>query len=241
MEELEEGQEAEGGREFVRNRVRHCVLSILHQVEVRGAETERLENAQYRLEWLLSVVTRYYQCGFIERDTINLLGEALVNLTSACGTTDTNVQTEAIFTGNPGRPRFNIPEEQLSFLVDRRFTASQMAALLGVSKRTVERRLRDIGLSIRGTYTNLTEEELDSTVEQILTSLPNTGYKRMTGYLLARGVRVQQRKIRESMRRVDPQGTLIRALEINVIHRRSYSVPSPLALWHIDGNHKLIR
>jgi hypothetical protein len=40
---------------------------------------------------------------------------------------------------------------------------------------------------------------------------------------------------------VDPQGTLLRALEMNVIHRRVYSVPSPLALWHIDGNHKLIR
>ena len=26
-----------------------------------------------------------------------------------------------------------------------------------------------------------------------------------------------------------------------IIHRRKYNVPSPLCLWHIDGNHKLIR
>ena len=63
----------------------------------------------------------------------------------------------------------------------------------------------------------------------------------MTGYLAARGVRIQQKRIRESLRRVDPEGTLMRALELNVINRRRYSVPSPLALWHIDGNHKLIR
>ncbi|KAJ8381337.1 hypothetical protein SKAU_G00021150 [Synaphobranchus kaupii] len=43
------------------------------------------------------------------------------------------------------------------------------------------------------------------------------------------------------MRAVDPIGTLFRGLELNVVHRRTYSVPAPLALWHIDGNHKLIR
>ena len=116
-----------------------------------------------------------------------------------------------------------------------------MTSLLGVCVRTIERRLQHFGLSIRETYSNLTEEELDSTMQEILTALPNTGYKRMTGNMLSLGVRIQQRNIRESMRRVDPQGTLIRALEINVIHRRNYSFPFPLALWHIDGNHKLIR
>lgn len=36
-------------------------------------------------------------------------------------------------------------------------------------------------------------------------------------------------------------GTTVRALQIRVIHRRSYNVRGPLALWHIDGHHKLIR
>ncbi|RMX42821.1 hypothetical protein pdam_00025611 [Pocillopora damicornis] len=30
-------------------------------------------------------------------------------------------------------------------------------------------------------------------------------------------------------------------LELNVVRRRSYQVQGPLSLWHIDGNHKLIR
>lgn len=41
------------------------------------------------------------------------------------------------------------------------------------------------------------------------------------------------------MRRVDPEGTIARRL--STINRRVYSVPAPLSLWHIDGNHKLIR
>ena len=43
------------------------------------------------------------------------------------------------------------------------------------------------------------------------------------------------------MRRVNPEGVLLRALELNVVRRRSYQVQGPLSLWHIDGNHKLIR
>ena len=83
------------------------------------------------------------------------------------------------------------------------------------NSRTVERRLQEFGLSVRATYTDISEEHLDSTVNQILPTFPNNGYKRMSGYLRTRGIRIQQRRIRKSMRRVDPQGTLLRALEMN--------------------------
>ena len=63
----------------------------------------------------------------------------------------------------------------------------------------------------------------------------------MTGFLLSAGHRVQQRRVRESMRRVDPNGVFLRAIEIRTVRRRRYQVPGPQALWHIDGNHKLIR
>lgn len=41
------------------------------------------------------------------------------------------------------------------------------------------------------------------------------------------------------MQRVDPQGVAVRWLRLTP--RRQYNVSGPLALWHIDGNHKLIR
>ena len=63
----------------------------------------------------------------------------------------------------------------------------------------------------------------------------------MTGFLRSRGLRIQQHRIRESMRRVDPAGVLLMSLEMRITQRRRYQVPGPLALWHIDGNHKLIR
>ena len=46
-------------------------------------------------------------------------------------------------------------------------------------------------------------------------------------------------RIRDSLRRIDPVGVVSRL--IHTVNRRTYSVPSPNALWHVDGNHKLIR
>lgn len=82
---------------------------------------------------------------------------------------------------------------------------------------------------------------LDSLITDIQRDSPSVDYKRVTGLLRARGVYLQQARIRQSIRRVDPEGILLRALEMNIIRRRHYSVAGPLSLWHIDGNHKLIR
>uniref|UniRef100_A0A1X7TV99 Integrase core domain-containing protein n=1 Tax=Amphimedon queenslandica TaxID=400682 RepID=A0A1X7TV99_AMPQE len=64
------------------------------------------------------------------------------------------------------------------------------------------------------------------------------GNTQMKGYLISRGYRVQQFRIRDSVRRVDMIGTAMQRL--TVLSRRNYSVPR-LSLYHIDSNHKLIR
>lgn len=145
------------------------------------------------------------------------------------------------FSGVPGRPSYVISREHLLFFLDHRFTIPETAVMLGVSQSTVKRRLRQYGLSVSASYAAMADEDLDQVVSAIVNDFPNCGYKRMTGFLLARGLRVQQERIRESMRRVDPEGVLLRSLQLNTVNRRQYSVYSPLALWHIDTNHKLIR
>lgn len=116
-----------------------------------------------------------------------------------------------------------------------------MAQLFGVSKRTLERRLSEFGLRVRANYARLTDSELDATVNDIIADFPNVGCKRMSGLLLGCGFRIQQSRIRECMRRVNPESVLLHALELRLIQRRSYYVRGPPSLWHIDRNHKLIR
>ena len=61
----------------------------------------------------------------------------------------------------------------------------------------------------------------------------------LKGLLQSQGHRVQRERLRQSLIRTDPLGVLQRWTV--AVRRRKYNVNSPLALWHIDGNHKLIR
>ncbi len=70
----------------------------------------------------------------------------------------------------------------------------------------------------------------------IQSQFPTCGNKQMMGHLQSRGYRVQQIRVREAQRRVDPIGTIVRRL-----NRREYSVAGPRSFYHIDGHHKLIR
>ena len=87
----------------------------------------------------------------------------------------------------------------------------------------------------------MTEDELDEQVVDILNEFPNSGIRNTKGHLLAKGIKATWDEVREALWRADPNGILNRAIQRVVIQRRVYSVPGPLALWHIDGNHKLIR
>jgi hypothetical protein len=112
--------------------------------------------------------------------------------------------------------------------------------MLGVSLRTVRRKMNDLGISSQLRYTNISEEELDSSVQRLLRQFPYSGYRLILGYLSCEGIVVQQYRVREAMQRCDPEGVVQRWL--HAVHSRcTYSVYGSQALWQIDGNHKLIR
>lgn len=43
------------------------------------------------------------------------------------------------------------------------------------------------------------------------------------------------------MWRTDPGGTLLRTSQLNIAKRFHYGIPGPKSLWHLNGNHNLIR
>ncbi|KAK2548998.1 hypothetical protein P5673_030625 [Acropora cervicornis] len=100
--------------------------------------------------------------------------------------------------------------------------------------------MQDFNLSVRDLYRSFSEEELDNALQSILRDFPNCGYRRALGQLKSRGHhRVSEEMVRSGLKRINPDGVALRWLQISP--RRSYSVPGPLSLWRIDGNHKLIR
>ena len=94
-------------------------------------------------------------------------------------------------------------------------------------------------LFFTGKYSNISDAALDGAVQEIQGHHPGVGIRMLTGHLKRQGLTVQRERVRQSLLRTDPSGVLQRWRDS--IRRRVYSVPFPQALWHIDGNHKLIR
>ncbi len=138
-----------------------------------------------------------------------------------------------------GRLKFNICREQIEHLLKLNFTCVKIADLLGVSLRTLRRRMGEYQLSVTQLYSEISDTELISIVTDIQKYFPNCGYRMMDGHLRRQGIRVSQVRIRSTMHSTDPQGVVLRWRQ--TIKRRQYRVAGPLALWHIDGNHRLIR
>lgn len=68
--------------------------------------------------------------------------------------------TYEVSNGMKGRPKLLIPSEILEYYVDSDFTLSQIAAILGVSKSTVRRRLEEMSISISCKYSLINDESM---------------------------------------------------------------------------------
>ena len=133
--------------------------SVVEAINDLITRIERLENSENGCE-IGSIVLRL---DYITRMLVNLdVPDEIVN--TMRGLYESVVQLEAnhnlvasngyaapiLCTGTRGRPSYEIPREQLSFLLDQGFKVSQISVMLGVGQRTVERRMSAFGLSVSG-------------------------------------------------------------------------------------------
>lgn len=165
----------------------------------------------------------------------------VISLTAGSHADEYNGYSARFTSGGRGRPKVEIPRNTLEYLIGNHFSVHRVAYLLQTSVSTVRRQMHDFGLSsIRSTYSVISDAQLDTLVRQIQYQYPNCGYRLLKGHLAAMGYRyrIQEKRIRDSLRRVDPVGIMSRWICAN---QRTYSVSGPNALWHIYGNHKLIR
>ena len=114
-----------------------------------------------------------------------------------------------------------------------------MATELGVSRPTIYKEMKRHNIDYVGKFTNHSNEDLKVAMTRIKENHPNAGEVMVRGHLQSQGIVVQRKRLRETLKEVDPVGTQER--KRLKIKRRVYSVPCPNYIWHIDGNHKLIR
>ena len=89
--------------------------------------------------------------------------------------------------------------------------------------------------------TGIGDDELHATIRKVLSEFPNSGIRIMKGHLLSRNIKVSDELVRNALWIVNLKVMLSRSFHCTMIHPCTYSVKSTSALWHIDGNHRLIR
>ena len=114
---------------------------------------------------------------------------------------------------------------------------SRIAEDLRVSRPTVYKAMAEYNLH-ETRYSDISEADIQHAVSSIKGNHPNAGEVMLQGHLRAQGINVQRSKIRKAIHDLDPSVTTRKR---PAIRRRVYSVPYPNYLWHLDGNHKLIR
>ena len=217
--------------------LRRALREILQQVS-NGIENDCIS---FRLEQIIEVLLRSTSVFQDGGQLLSVLRRALVIVQGPPEVAST-APTPLLYSGAKGRPRVEIQPEALKFLLEFGFKAGEIATMFCVSIRTIQRRMANFNIREDiPRYTPISDNQLDETCRQITSEFPNCGVRRMRGFLLARNIRVSWERTREAMRRIDPQGVLLRSLQLNIVNRRVYSVRVALALWHMDSNHKLIR
>ncbi len=191
-------------------------VTTLQQILFEYDLNQEIEDGLVRLTEILQT-----RCNF-------LLNDAEKNSTQQVqATVAPNFQCPTEVTGRQGRPAYLVSPEQIEGLRALGFSWKQVASLLSISERTLRTRRKE--LEIREKYTDINDNQLDTLVEQLLLESPNMGEKLLSGALVAKGIHIQRKRMRQSVSRVDPVGKALR--RFRRLRRRVYSVEGPNALW----------
>jgi hypothetical protein len=129
---------------------------------------------------------------------------------------------------------------KLEALLQEDLPITQIADYFNVCAKTIYRRMKNFGLT-RVPFSDVNDDDLVDILLEIKQNHPNDGEVFMDGHLKARipPIKIQRRRLRATIHFVDSAG--VQARRTVTIKRRQYCVPCPHYMWHIDGNHKLIK
>uniref|UniRef100_A0A3Q3FD54 Integrase catalytic domain-containing protein n=1 Tax=Labrus bergylta TaxID=56723 RepID=A0A3Q3FD54_9LABR len=131
-----------------------------------------------------------------------------------------------------------ISKEDIVSLLLLGTSLSEVASVLRISRPTLYKLMREYNIR-RTKFSNISDEELDATISEVKAEHPHVGEVMLNRHLRARNIIVQRRRLRDSIKCLDRAG--VESRRTTTIQRQVYTVPFPNYIWHIDGNHKLIR
>lgn len=187
------------------------------------------------------------QCKLLVQSSLQCLTTLFQNLRhkdsgfaqSQIDTAVIDYEPSLLYSGKSGRPKYSISEDVLLYFRHLGYCWKEIAKMLCISRWTVHRRIVELGIEEVSGYSDISDDELTNIIKNFKDYHGSFVGRSITlGHLRSLGLRIQQRRVTEILRKIDPESSRHRwAL---LVHRRKYSVPGPNSLWHIDGHHSLI-
>lgn len=171
------------------------VVSDIDDITTESALS--LDRAQ-SLEWRVELVYRDLiareisgELEIAERQALPFIGQAFYHLRELVQNMELlpppTTQPVQVSDGSVGRPYYDISYHQLETLISVHFSVPQIAELFGVLVSTIRRRMAEFDLSVRSTYSTISDAELDTIVRQ---QFSGWGNRLVYGRLISMGIRV---------------------------------------------------
>ena len=207
------------------------ILECVSQIESEQVGKNVVDYVHRKLEQIWREMFQLTQVNVVNETALTCISDAIACLQRFDELElSTGYRSPLLNDGNTGRPKFNILPTQLEFFLANGFTGTAIAAMLGVSLRTVRRRIAEHGLLKNVFRSAITDAELDDVVNNIMEQFPNIGYSRLEGELRRRNILIPRVRCRETLRKLDPVGVVVRLRSL--CYRRKYSV---LSVWSFSS------
>ncbi|XP_039657021.1 uncharacterized protein LOC120559393 [Perca fluviatilis] len=233
-----------------------CVHDIIRETESMGPDSMVLQRLfgeldSYRRTMFSFILISQQLGGSDSRESLGALEATYACLCSIINSNENSrsleVRRRAMFdsrapptirNGLPGRPQYSILRDQITHCLSLGMSWQRIAVCFGISRQTLYRHREQLEIGPL-TYTEMSDEVLTDITREILQTTPNAGERYVLGGLRSRNIRIQRWRVRRCLQHLDPVGRAYR--QRRAIRRRIYNVQTPNQLWHIDGNHKLVR
>ena len=125
----------------------HEIVNTLNRLIESGDGSSDFQVLLLKLDYLQRLLVGLN----VDDNIVAMVGHAY-NIIDEMDKSDVEPVVEAlkIRTGHCGRPTFDVKAEQLLYLLEQGFKVFDISKIVGVSQRTVERRMSSFGLSVSG-------------------------------------------------------------------------------------------
>eukprot|EP00794_Sanderia_malayensis_P012555 gene12556-13842_t len=132
--------------ETIRIRIKAIISTLIKRLEQPFLNRNDVDSICYQLNNLNEICLKTNELYDIDPVVIDLITKAkdyIVKENNNCG-----YSSPLIVTGSKGRPSFNISKDQLELCFSHGFSTEKIGEMIGVSSRTIKRRMKEYGLEI---------------------------------------------------------------------------------------------